>query len=470
MTTSTLHSGSTLQGGKYRLDSLLSQGGFGVTYRATHTLLNQAVVLKTLNPKQQRPQDLQKFGQRFIQEAQRLAQFQHPHIVRVTDCFVEAGLPFIVMDYIPGQTLADITRSGPLSEDVALHYIRQVGSALELVHQNGLLHRDVKPDNIMLREGTDQVVLIDFGIAREFNLGVTETNTGLLSAGYAPIEQYLPRHQWSPATDIYALAATLYALLAGKAPVASVLRDRVPLEDIRQFQAKVSDRTLAAIEQGMAMEARQRPQTVSTWLELLAGQGKGVSRPTVATVAVLPQHYHSLPETQNNGVGSYSGGSTGWNPWYWLIGTAIVGSLLGAGLGFLIRARPAQQVFPAQPDPTTDEQEFPQTLPTVTPRWGDRQTAPSPQLSPEPSPTPIPDIEITVPPVIPEENPLPDIILEDPPRLDPSPTPKPSPKPEATSTPTPSPQPSPMPEVSPPVDVAPTNPAPSENSDGGSSP
>lgn len=84
MTTTTLHSGSTLQGGKYRLDSLLSQGGFGVTYRATHTLLNQAVVLKTLNPQQQRPQDLQKFGQRFIQEAQRLAQFQHPHIVRVT--------------------------------------------------------------------------------------------------------------------------------------------------------------------------------------------------------------------------------------------------------------------------------------------------------------------------------------------------------------------------------------------------
>lgn len=450
MTTSTLHSGSTLQGGKYRLDSLLSQGGFGVTYRATHTLLNQAVVLKTLNPQQQRPQDLQKFGQRFIQEAQRLAQFQHPHIVRVTDCFVEAGLPFIVMDYIPGQTLSALTRGGPLSEDVALHYIRQVGRALEMVHQNGLLHRDVKPDNIMLREGTDQVVLIDFGIAREFNLGVTETNTGLLSAGYAPIEQYLPRHQWSPATDIYALAATLYALLAGKAPVASVLRDRVPLEDLREFQPNISDRTLGAIDQGMAMEARQRPQSVATWLELLGSQGKGVSRPTVATVAVLPQHYHSLPATQNNGSAAYSAGSKGWNPWYWLIGTAIIGSLLGAGLGFLVRNRPAQ-VFPATPDPTTDEQEFPQTLPPVNPRPRQNQ----PQI--EPSPTAIPEVEITVPPVIPEEDPLPDIILEETPPLDLStPSPSPSPKPEAT--PTPSPQLSPMPEVSPPVNVLPPEP------------
>lgn len=426
---SLLSVGTTLQGGKYRLDALLSQGGFGVTYRATHTLLHQPVVLKTLNLQQEPPKRIHDLGERFIQEAQRLAQFHHPHIVRVSDCFIEGGRPFIVMDYIPGRTLAQVIQEeGPLPEKTALHYIRQVASALELVHEHGLLHRDVKPDNIMLREGTDQVVLIDFGIAREYTAGVTETNTGLLSAGYAPVEQYLPRHQWTPATDVYALAATLYALLAGRPPVASVLRDRVPLEDLRRFQPNLSQRTIDAIEAGMALDVRERPQTVRVWLQLLMGQS--VARQTTATVAVMPQHRSTiLANTQAEGtVVVAPPKQRSFSPWLWLLGTAIFGSLAGVGLGLFLRNQPVDTVTPPPLPP--QEQEFPPTLPTVVPPV---------EVTPTPTPTPTPEPE-------------------------PTPT-EPTPTPEPTETPTPSPSPeeaSPEPTPAPPPSLSPKPPTSAE--------
>ena len=438
--------GTTLQGGKYRLDALLSQGGFGVTYRATHTLLHQPVVLKTLNLQQEPPKRIHDLGERFLQEAQRLAQFNHPHIVRVSDCFIEGGRPFIVMDYIPGRTLAQVIQEeGPLPEKTALHYIRQVASALELVHEHGLLHRDVKPDNIMLRDGTDQVVLIDFGIAREYTIGVTETNTGLLSAGYAPVEQYLPRHQWTPATDVYALAATLYALLAGRPPVASILRDRVPLEDLRQFQPHLSQRTIDAIEAGMALDVRERPQTVRAWLQLLMGHS--VARQTAATVAVMPQHRSTLlANTQAEGTAVVAPPKQrNFLPWLWLLGTAVFGSLAGIGLGLFLRNQPVDTVTP--PPLRPQEQEFPPTLPTVVPPV---EMTPTPTPTPEPEPTP----------------------TEPPPTPEPTETPTPSPSPEEASpepTPTPPPSLSPKPPksprsaeppVAPPTTVEPSPPPP----------
>lgn len=429
---STLSVGITLQGGKYRLDTLLSQGGFGVTYRATHTLLNQPVVLKTLNLQQEPPKRLHDLGERFIQEARRLAQFQHPHIVRVSDCFIEGGRPFIVMDYIPGKTLAQLVQEqGPLPEKTALYYIRQVASALDLVHQHGILHRDVKPENIMLKEGTNQVVLIDFGIAREYTAGVTETNTGLLSAGYAPVEQYLPRHQWTPATDVYALAATLYALLAGQPPVASVLRDRIPLADLRQFQPNLSQRTIEAIAWGMELDVRQRPQSVRAWLQLL--EEGSVAQQTAATVAVMPKHRTALGVTPPNGKAAVlpSPQSRGVSPWLWLLGTAVIGGMAGVGLGLWLRSRPAEEIVPQPSQP--QEQEFPPTLPTVVPPVEVSPT-PTPPETPEPEPTPSPQQS--------EPQPTPEPQPEEP-----SPQP-PSPSPEVTPTQTPVATPSPEPPAS----------------------
>ncbi len=477
MTVTPLALGNALQGGKYRLDALLSQGGFGVTYRATHTLLDQTIVLKTLNAAQHDPQQIAQIGQRFIHEAQRLAKFQHPHIVRVSDCFIEGGLPFIVMDYIPGQTLAGLVKNKPLPPAQAIHYIQQVGSALSLVHDHGLLHRDVKPDNIMLRQGTDSVVLIDFGIAREYTPGKVETNTGMLSAGYAPVEQYLPKHQWSPATDIYALAATLYALLAAKPPVASVLRDRIPLERLRDIQSDISPELEDAILAGMALDARDRPQSVWAWLELITTPTKGrgrsaVSSMTTSTVAVLPQTRPVIPVTKpalDHRSGGHStrvsASESAWNsPWVWLLATALLGSGLGAVLGFWLRQQP---VIPGAPPILRQEEEFPPTRPPLTPEPLPRRDEPEPlpptdEQPPETpaTPEPSPDLEPGPEDLVPVD---PDLSL--PPDLVPSPqptlTPLPSPPTELPPTGLETPNPEPTPVISPSPEVKPEPPPPS---------
>lgn len=390
--------GGTLQGGKYILDAILGQGGFGVTYKATHTYLHQPVVIKTLNDSFNHEADFEPLRQRFIAEARRLARFQHPHIVRVSDFFEEQNLPFIVMDYIPGQTLADLVRE-PLPEAQAVHYIRQVGAALSVLHDNGILHRDVKPQNLMVRAGTDQVILIDFGIAREFTSGVTQTNTGLLSAGYAPIEQYLPQHRWSPATDVYSLAATLYALLTAQNPVASVLRDRVPLPDLRRFQPHLSTAVVEAVQRGLAIEANDRPQSVREWLALLPDQTAAsptqnladpltgatlpvfparaaappAASPTLATptavAASVAQRQPSAPPALGHKRRRLKS-SRSRLPLKALLATGALAAVIGAGFGLALRTN---RVAPFDQVPGTSNQSFP-TKP--------RRSAPQP-ASPE---------------------------------------------------------------------------------------
>ncbi len=267
--------GKILQSGKYTLIEEIGRGGFGITFKAKHHYLSQEVVMKTINERLRQNPDFSKFERQFQDEARRLATCVYPNIVRVSDFFVENGLPYMVMEYIPGKTLGEafVLPGIPLPEETAVHYIRQIGAALQVVHNNGLLHRDIKPDNIILRQGTQEVVLIDFGIAREFNSGVKQTHTGLVSEGYAPIEQYLTQARRTTATDVYGLAATLYALLTGQVPIPSLLRDRQPMPSPRELQPHLSASINQAVMRGMAVESRFRPTTVAEWLELLPGNG-----------------------------------------------------------------------------------------------------------------------------------------------------------------------------------------------------
>jgi serine/threonine-protein kinase len=298
--------GKTLQGGKYTLEQELGRGGFGVTYKATHQYLGQPVVIKTLNESLQLHSDFARFQRRFQDEARALALCIHPNIVRVSDFFIEAGWPYMVMDYVPGPTLQAVVFPGkPLDEATAIYYIRQVGKALKVVHQKGLLHRDIKPENIILREGTQEVVLIDFGIAREFTGDSTQTHTNLVSDGYAPIEQYLIKEKRTPASDVYGLAATLYALLTAQVPTPAVIRDRQPMPAPRELRPQVSASVNQAIVRGMAIEARYRPASVEQWLSLLPdpqlAKVKGVAIASIPThteptVPINAQHLPNVDE------------------------------------------------------------------------------------------------------------------------------------------------------------------------------
>ena len=316
--------GQSLQSGKYTLDQELGRGGFGITYLATNSSLGQVVVIKTLSEQLGQESQAAKLNCQFQDEARRLAKCSHPNIVRVSDFFMEEGLPYIVMEYIPGLTLDRIVLlDKPLPEATAIHYIRQVGEALKVVHQKGLLHRDIKPKNLILRQGTQQVVLIDFGIAREFEPGSIQAHTNLVSEGYAPIEQYLPEAVRTTATDVYGLAATLYTLLTGRIPVSAPGRYHLPPLDPRQVCSELSEGVSQAVMGGMALDPEQRSVSVDEWLALLpeSSSPSGVkieSTPFVTTqpvisqqsvvldaIVVKSQHLFLAPEDKKDFLGAY---------------------------------------------------------------------------------------------------------------------------------------------------------------------
>ncbi len=409
--------GKTLQNGKYTLDQELGRGGFGITFKATHHLLGQPVVIKTLNEVIGQDPNYADYLRKFQDEARRLALCLHPNIVRVSDFFTEAGHAYMVMEFIDGTSLDQVIfPDQPLPETTAIHYVQQVGEALRVVHQNGLLHRDVKPHNIMRRRGTDQVVLIDFGTAREFALGTTQTHTSLVSSGYAPIEQYLTQGQRTPATDVYGLAATLYSLVTATAPVAAILRDRQPLPDPRSLRPDLSAATNQAIIRGMAMEAQHRPPSVDDWLALLNRPEVGASSATpVEILAPAPaQTEKTLAIASPPGITNPAPSADGHHPGMrrWLIGLLGLSllTLLGVTVGaFYLRSRkPTTVIAPSSPDlpPASPPAALPSPSPSpVRPK-------PSPSLNPNPlptgSPTTAPTPTPTPDPVTPPPSPLPE--------------------------------------------------------------
>jgi formylglycine-generating enzyme required for sulfatase activity len=280
--------GQRLKDGKYTIEELLGFGGFGVTYRAREHSSGQLIAIKTLNALQQNKPNFAAIQEKFVNEAMCLASCRHPHIVKVyPQLFQQDGLWCMVMEYIEGHDLASYLEDrGVLSEEEALRIIRQVGEALTYVHNQGFLHRDVKPANIILRRGSLDAVLIDFGLAREFVPGRVRSLTNHKTEGFAPIEQYERRGDFGAYTDVYALAATLYNVLTDKSPPPANFRKEfnVPLVPPKQHNPQISDRVNDAILKGMALEPKDRPQSVQEWLELFSSPQLPIFRFEVVTV------------------------------------------------------------------------------------------------------------------------------------------------------------------------------------------
>ncbi len=265
--------GALLQHGKYQVDEVLAVKGSSATYRATQCDLNQAVVIKTVVPEYVAT-DIG-IG-RFLSEARRLAELQHPHIVRVGDCFLEHSRLFLVTTFLPGQNLARKIAQGPVAVPEALRYIRQIAQAITLMHRNGLLHRDIKPSNIMVSEDRHSATLTDFNIARAIlttpigQLASQMSDSMPIGAEFIAPELALSPRLWTAAADIYGLAATLYALVTCKMPIAWKQGGRgqgnAPQEEqILSLMPKLAQ----AISAGMATEMSDRPSNVSDWLALL---------------------------------------------------------------------------------------------------------------------------------------------------------------------------------------------------------
>ena len=263
--------GQQLQNGRYEIQEILGQGGFGITYKAQHLQLLYQVVIKTPNKSLSHDPDYEKYVERFIKEGKilaRLSQDPHPHIVRVIDLFQEDDIYCLVMDYIPGENLFDVVkRRGALPEAEVVPCIRQIGEALRVVHEAGLVHRDAHPGNIMLRSnGT--AVLIDFGIAAEL-IPTTVSSKHFANIGFAPYEQM--KGDRKPTVDVYCIAATLYYAVTAQKPPTSLDRKlyNTRLTPPKQIVLSISDKLNQAILKGMALEAKDRPQTMPAWLKLL---------------------------------------------------------------------------------------------------------------------------------------------------------------------------------------------------------
>ena len=281
-----LKTNAVLQNGKYRIEGVLGQGGFGITYLASQVALNRKVTIKEFFMKELCNRDEQtsqvsvpsmgsvdtvaRFRAKFVKEAQTIAALNNPHIIHIHDIFEENGTAYYVMDYLSGGSLSDLVqRNGVLAEATALGYIRQVADALSYIHARNINHLDIKPSNVLI-DGNGKAVVIDFGLSKRYDETGSQTSTTPvgISHGFAPLEQYQPGgvSTFSPTTDIYSLGATLYKLLSGQTPPnATALLD----SDLDLSRLSASPSTKAAIAAAMQPKRKGRPQTVEAFIAML---------------------------------------------------------------------------------------------------------------------------------------------------------------------------------------------------------
>jgi WD40 repeat protein len=343
---------------EYTIEAVLGHGGFGVTYLAHDTQLGTQVAIK-----EYLPQDIaRRKGQtnvianaedqtvvtyrvglkEFLKEGQALARFKHENIVRVLR-FIEAnGTAYMVMEYEKGQSLARYLRhDGPcLDEPGLLRIFLPILNGLHAVHEASLLHLDIKPENIYLREDGSPM-LIDFGSARQALVGPGASQAVALTPGYAPIEQYPNGGKQQPATDVYAIGASLYRCITGKRPISSIERhqavlryepDPLPLAT-EVGNGRYSAYVLASIDSALRIHANERYQSARDLQDALMGKGamRRAHAPTPAVFAPsklsstnsVPPRVAQSPRRAVRRVRRRSGGR-------WFVAIVLLGVIAGA--------------------------------------------------------------------------------------------------------------------------------------------
>jgi serine/threonine protein kinase len=286
---------------KYRIEELINEGGMGAVYRGTHTLMDKTVAVKVLHPALAADD---KIVARFSREARAASRISHPHALNVTD-FGESenGIVFLVMEYLRGQTLKDVIRSeGPMSLTRATGIIRQVSGALDAAHAQGVVHRDLKSDNIMLEDvgDGDWAKVLDFGIAK-IQEDVGSTDPALTAANMIiGTPQYMSPEQCSQASeidsrsDIYSLGVILYEMLAGHVPFTGDNPTAIMMKHLQDPPPSILEERVdlppavgRIIARAMAKRPEDRYQSAGELSETLALAANGES-PVVTEAATSP--------------------------------------------------------------------------------------------------------------------------------------------------------------------------------------
>ncbi|MEP6717877.1 MAG: protein kinase [bacterium] len=262
--------GQTLAG-KYRIDEKLSEGGMGTVYKGTHVLMDKTVAVKVLRPSLAADE---KIVARFSREARAASRISHPHAISVTDFGEdENGIVFLVMEYLEGETLKDlIRREGPLSLARVVEIIKQVSDALNAAHEQGVVHRDLKSDNIMLLSatGNDYAKVLDFGIAKikeregDYDPGLTAPDLVIGTPQYMSPEQCSQASDIDARSDIYSLGVITYEMLVGHVPFTGASPTEIMMKHLQQPAPSVlkerSDLP-AAVGRVVARALEKQPQT-----------------------------------------------------------------------------------------------------------------------------------------------------------------------------------------------------------------
>jgi serine/threonine protein kinase len=312
----------TLAEGRYRVDRTLGHGGMATVYLAHDEQLRRPVAVKVLAEHIAGDEGLRR---RFLREARLAARLSHPNIVQVYDAGETDGQPFLVMEYVPGRTLAGC---GKLSPQETVQLILQACAGLQHAHEAGLVHRDVKPGNLLLRE--DGVLKVtDFGIAQAAgSTRLTQVGTILGTAAYLAPEQ-AAGEEVTAAADIYSLGAVLYELLTGRPPfefdslaeLGAKQRSGV-ITPVRDLEPSVPEPVEAAVMHALAREPRFRPASAAELAQELAATADVPTEPLLATAVTEPLQTRTFRSVPGSGAA------------LWIAAAAAL-ALLGVVLGVL---------------------------------------------------------------------------------------------------------------------------------------
>jgi serine/threonine-protein kinase len=378
-----LQLGTVLQN-RYRIDRILGQGGFGRTYLAEDIgRFNELCALKELIPAQAENYALEKSKQLFGREAAILYQIQHPQVPQFRATFEEDRRLFLVQDYVAGKTYRTIldqrqAEGQTFSEAEVFHLLKQLLPVLAHIHSCGIIHRDISPDNIILRESDAKPVLIDFGVVKELatrfqlpeNTPAQATTVGKL--GYAPSEQIQTGRAY-PSSDLYALAVTAVVLLTGREP--QELFDDLILVWHWQRWATVTPGFAQVIDRMLSYKPSDRYQNVAEVAKALQAIEPQISQPSPATpgsqvqTLAVASNSDLIPSQTGRSDPVISTSKNRWSkPWLLVPVLILVATLAGIGGWTIMSAMLGRNPQPQPPTP---------------------QSFPSPVI-PSPQPTPIP--------------------------------------------------------------------------------